>query len=332
MRGGGGTPQAASVCNGTVAVHLALAALGIGRGDEVIVPTFTYIASVNPITYLGAVPVFVDSLPDTWQMNPREVESKITGKTRAIIAVHIYGHPCDMRSITETARKHGLFLVEDCAEAIGSRCMEKSVGCFGDVAAFSFFANKTVTCGEGGMVVARDSVLFERLVRMKGQGLASGREYWHDIIGFNYRMTNVAAAIGFAQMERIDGFVEKKSEIARWYIDGLEGSRFVFHKQTDGVRHSYWMCSMLAESREMRDAVREHLKLNGIETRPMFPPVHTMPMYGPRSMSFPVAEDLAARGFNVPSYPDLNRDDLGFICEKIREAERKTHSRRRSYH
>ncbi|MGZ8094795.1 MAG: DegT/DnrJ/EryC1/StrS family aminotransferase, partial [Methylosarcina sp.] len=181
---------ATSVSNGTVALHLALVVLGIGPGDEVIVPTLTYISSVNAIAITGAIPVFVDSVADTWQMDPDDVRRKITSRTRAIMAVHLYGHPCDMDALVAIAKEHGLFLIEDCAEAFGSLYKGRHVGSFGDIATYSFFGNKTITTGEGGMVATNDETLYDRAVHFKGQGLAKHRQYWHDVIGYNYRMSN----------------------------------------------------------------------------------------------------------------------------------------------
>ncbi|EFG9803382.1 GDP-perosamine synthase RfbE/PerA, partial [Escherichia coli] len=195
---------ATTVSNGTVALHLALLALGISEGDEVIVPTLTYIASVNAIKYTGATPIFVDSDNETWQMSVSDIEQKITNKTKAIMCVHLYGHPCDMEQIVELAKSRNLFVIEDCAEAFGSKYKGKYVGTFGDISTFSFFGNKTITTGEGGMVVTNDKTLYDRCLHFKGQGLAVHRQYWHDVIGYNYRMTNICAAIGLAQLEQAD--------------------------------------------------------------------------------------------------------------------------------
>ena len=194
--------HATAVSNGTVALHLALEALGIQDGDEVIVPTLTYIASVNAISYTGATPVFCDSDALSWQMDPEDIRRRITPKTRAIMVVHLYGQACDMDAIMRIAKEHNLFVIEDCAEAFGTLYKGQHVGAFGDIATFSFFGNKTITTGEGGMVVSNDKALLERARHLKGQGLAAHREYWHDVIGFNYRMTNIQAAIGLAQLER----------------------------------------------------------------------------------------------------------------------------------
>lgn len=314
-----GVDYATGVCNGTVAISLALAALGIGQGDEVIVPTFTYIASVNPIVQLGATPIFVDSCRDTWQIDPEDVKKKITSKTKAIIVVHLYGHPCDMDEIMKIAKQNNIFVVEDCAEAIGSKYKGKMVGSFGDISAFSFFGNKTITCGEGGMVVTNDSTLADRAARLKGQGLAKYREYWHDMIGYNYRMTNIQAAIGLAQLEQVDKFIDMKQNVAKYYKEHLEGLPVEIHKSVGDVLHTYWMNSILVEKTEERDKLREHLKNAGIETRPTFYPIHTMPMYSIRYQKHSVAEDISLRGINLPSFPLLSEEELSYICKSIRE-------------
>jgi len=314
-----GINHASGVCNGTVALHLALLALGVGPGDEVIVPTLTYIASVNAIAYTGAVPVFVDALPDTWQMDPEDVKNKITEKTKAVMAVHLYGHPCQMDALTGICRERRILLIEDCAEAFGSQFSSKMVGSFGDIATFSFFGNKTITTGEGGMVVTNDETLNDRVVHFKGQGLAKHREYWHDVIGYNYRMTNICAAIGVAQLERANEIIAKKRNIAEWYHSGLSGLPVDFHQESKGVKHSYWMCSILVENPDLREPLREKLKIAGIETRPLFYPVHTMPMYAQKFQKHPVAEDLGWRGINLPSYPDLDEQDVREICSEIRQ-------------
>lgn len=314
-----GCEYAVAVCNGTVALHLALVALGIGKDDEVIVPTLTYIASVNSIAYTGAIPVFVDSLEKSWQMNPEDLESKITSKTKAVMAVHLYGQSCEMDSIKQICDSHNLFLIEDCAEAIGSRYNGHHVGTFGDVATFSFYGNKTITTGEGGMVLTNDYSLHERLDHLKGQGLAKYREYWHDAIGYNYRMTNICAAIGVAQLEDIERVILKKREIAGWYKECFAGSQFVFHKESENTFHTYWMNSILLPEEIDRDSLKKHLESKGIETRPLFYPVHTMPMYSQKYEKHPVSIMLARRGMNLPSYPELTRDDITFISQSVIE-------------
>jgi len=306
-----------AVSNGTVAIHLAMLALGIGEGDEVIVPTLTYIASVNAIAYVGATPVFVDSLPDTWQMDVADVAKKITSKTKAILAVHLYGHPCDMDGLTKLCKAHNLFLIEDCAEAIGSTYKGKKVGSFGDISTFSFFGNKTITTGEGGMVLSNNETLHDRINHYKGQGLAKHRQYWHDVIGYNYRMTNICAAIGLAQFEQVDQFIKQKLQIVAWYKKYLENAFVTWHQEGSDVLHTYWMFSILVPDSKDRDPLRDHLAAAGIETRPLFYPVHNMPMYNKNFQTIPVAENLGWRGINLPSFPALTEAQVRFICDTI---------------
>ena len=309
---------ASATCNATVALHLALVALGIGPDDEVIVPTLTYVASVNSIVYCNAKPVFVDSLPDTWQIDPAEVRRKITPKTKAIMAVHIYGHPCDMDELQLIAKENNLYLIEDAAEAFGSKYKGQYTGTFGDVSIFSFFGNKTITTGEGGMIVTNNKTIYDRVELYKGQGLARYREYWHEVVGYNYRMTNMAAALGLAQLERADELISKKITLAKWYDEGLEGLPLGLHHPVGNVVHTYWMYSILTKNSDERTELRDLLKKNGIETRPVFHPVHTMPMYAENFQPFKTAEDLGWRGINLPSYPDLSRSDVEEICGVIR--------------
>ena len=258
-----GVKHGKGVCNGTVAIHLAASALGLGEGDEVICPTFTYIASANPFAQLGCKVVFCDSLPDSWQMDPSDIERKITPKTKAIMVVHLYGHPAEMDTLCALAKKYNLFLIEDCAEAIGSEYKGQKVGSFGDIACFSFFGNKTITTGEGGMVVCNNDELFERVVHLHGQGVVSWREYWHDVSAYNYRMTNIQGAIGLAQFEQIEKFIAAKRQVAQWYMEELAHTPLVFHKPVGDVFHTFWMVSALAESKEDRTALRESLKSMG---------------------------------------------------------------------
>lgn len=314
-----GTDYAVSVTNGTVALHLALLALGIGSGDEVIVPTFTYIASVNAVKYVGATPVFVDSLKETWQMDPEDVRQKITGRTKAVIAVHLYGHPCDMDRLCAVCKENDLFLIEDCAEAIGSEYKGKKAGAFGDIACFSFFGNKTITTGEGGAVLTNDKTLAERAYKIRGQGLAQDREYWHDIIGYNFRMTNILAAIGLAQLENVERFIERKIEIGHLYRDRLKGMPMATLEPVGDVRHTYWMCSVFLDDLERREPLRKFMAKAGIETRPAFYPVHTMPMYSKKFQRHPVAEFIGWRGFNLPSFPELTNEQVNYICDVIEE-------------
>ncbi|HXF63227.1 MAG TPA: DegT/DnrJ/EryC1/StrS aminotransferase family protein [Caldilineaceae bacterium] len=316
-----GARYATAVCNGTVALHLALLALGLGPGDEVIVPTLTYVASANAVTYVGATPVFVDVEPESWQMDPQEVAAKLTPRTRAILVVHLYGHPANMQAIGELARRHGLWVVEDCAEAIGTRFHGQHVGTFGDIATFSFYGNKLITTGEGGMVVTNSAALLERCNHYKGQGLAAERAYWHDVVGYNYRMTNICAAIGLAQLERIDELLAKKLQVAEMYDEALKGVAVMRHRPSyPDILHSYWMYTILVAEARQRDMVRALLWEAGIDTRPTFSPVHTMPMYAQASQRYPNAEWIGARGISLPSYPDLTGKEIAYIAEQLAQA------------
>ena len=313
-----GARYATSVSNGTVALHLALLSLGIGRDDEVLVPSLTYVAAVNAITYTGARPVFVDSLSETWQMDPEDARRKITPRTRAILPVHLYGHPCDMPALTSIAGP-SVFVIEDCAEAFGSRIGNRHVGSFANIAAYSFYGNKTITTGEGGMLTTDDKTLYDRAVHFKMQGLAAHREYWHDVVGYNYRMTNICAAIGLAQLERANIFLARKRAIAAAYQRGIAGLPLKFHAESPGVTHSFWMSSILVDDPTLRDPLRDHLRRRGIETRPVFYPVHTMPMYSARFERLPIAESLGWRGINIPSWPGLSDDQVQIIIGALRD-------------
>jgi perosamine synthetase len=313
-----GAEHATTVCNGTVALHVALTAIGLGPGDEVIVPTLTYVASVNTIVQTGAQPVFADSLPGSWNLDPEDVRRRITPRTRAVMAVHLYGLPCDMDALVKLCNEHGLLLVEDCAEAIGTTWRGRHVGTFGDVATFSFFGNKTITCGEGGMVVARRQGVIDKVYRLKTQGVSPTQEYWHDVAGYNYRMTNICAALGLAQLERVEHILARKREIAAWYSEGLQGLPLTMQEDTVHAGNSFWMCSILTARAELRQPLRQHLKARGIDTRPLFVPAHLLPHLATRQQ-FPVAQDLASRGINLPSYPGLSRAQVNEVGDAIRQ-------------
>ncbi|CCM79557.1 DegT/DnrJ/EryC1/StrS family aminotransferase [Rhizobium mesoamericanum] len=313
-----GAEASTTVSNGTVAIHLALEALGIGLGDEVIVPSFTYIASVNTILQTGARPIFVDSLDATLQVDPVLIEAAITPRTKAVMVVHLYGHPCDMDAIVEICQRRGLLLVEDCAEAFGTRWRGQHVGTFGDAATFSFFGNKTITTGEGGMVLARDHGVMEKCRRLKSQGVSPTREYWHDMLAFNYRMTNIQAAIGLAQLELAEDFLQRKSAIAQYYRLRFDGLPARTHVPLGDVTHSYWMCSLIVDQPEVRDSLRSHLNERNIETRPFFPMAHLMP-HCRTDQVLPIGESLSARGMNLPSYPGLSDEQLDHICGSVCE-------------
>jgi perosamine synthetase len=308
-----GAPHAIAVCNGTVALHLALHCLGIGVGDEVIVPTFTYIASVNTITQTGATAIFAESRSGDWLLDTVDVERLITPRTKAIMPVHLYGVPCDMPALMRLAEQHGLKVIEDCAEALGTCLNGRHVGTFGDVGTFSFFGNKTITTGEGGAVIANNEALAARLRMTKGQGQSLTRRYWHEVLGFNYRMTNIAAAIGTAQMERFEEILARKRQIATTYRRLLEHSFVQFQEEPSCSVCSNWLVTVLLPQDVDRDQVISTMAGEGIETRPTFYCAHQMPMYAsaPEGWNkFLVAQNLASRGISLPSYPSLSSEDL----------------------
>lgn len=310
-----GFSHVVAVSNGTVALHLALHCLDIGPGDEVIVPTFTYIASVNAIAQTGAVPVFADVSSADWLLDPADIERRITPRTKAIMPVHLYGGLCDP-SINALARRQGLAIVEDCAETMGGRIGGVHAGHTADVATFSFFGNKTITTGEGGAVATNDDRLAARLRKVKGQGQSLTRRYWHDEIGFNYRMTNICAAIGTAQMERLDGILRRKREIAARYRELLAHEPFTFQQSSSNVESNEWLVSLLLPEGCDRAALMSEMAASGVDTRPVFYCAHEMPMYR-RDERFPVAENIAARGISLPSYPGLSDDDVRQVSDAL---------------
>ena len=314
-----GAAHAVATCNGTVALHLALHGLGLGPGDEVVVPSFTYIASVNAVSYTGARPVFAESRPEDWQLDPASVEARITPRTRAIMAVHLYGAACDMAALRAIADRHGIALVEDAAEALGTTIAGRHVGTFGDAAAFSFFGNKTVTTGEGGMVVCADAALAARLRQARGQGQSLTRRYWHEVMGFNFRMTNVAAAIGCAQMERFDAILARKRALAGRYRTLLSGLPVQFQRAMPGVESAEWLTTVLLPVGTDRNAVMARMAARGVETRPVFACAHTMPVQR-QDVHLPVAEAVAARGLSLPSFPGLSDSEQDRVADTLVEA------------
>lgn len=313
-----GSRHAIAVSNGSVAIHLALHCLDVGPGDEVIVPTFTYIASVNAIALAGAKPIFVDVSPDDWLMDPDAVGRAISPRTKAIMPVDLYS-ALTSGEIPRLAKAHGIPVVEDCAEVFGSTNSGQHAGSAAQIATFSFFGNKTVTTGEGGAVVTDDDALAARLRKVKGQGQSLTRRYWHDEMGFNYRMTNICAAIGVAQIERLPEILKRKREIASLYRTSLADVDFTFQKVPDEVRSSEWLVSGLLPAGVDRDRVMQHLAESGIDSRPLFYCAHQMPMYA-AGESFPVAEDIAKRGISLPSYPSLTDNDVIRVADALATA------------
>ena len=312
-----GAKHGIAVSNGTVALHLALVAGGIGPGDEVIVPTLTFVATANVVRHAGATPVFVDSEPGTWNLDPEEVRSKLTARTRAIIPVHLYGHPADMDRIREIAQQHRLFVVEDAAEAHGALYKGTPVGAIGDVGCFSFFGNKIITTGEGGMLTTNDDELADRARVLRDHGMSRQRKYWHEMVGYNYRLTNLQAAIGVAQVEQVDAFLKKRDAIAQSYAAALgHDARMELPRESPWARRVNWLYTLLLSEGIDRDRVVARLNERGIDSRPAFVPVHTMPPYA-TGERFPVAESIARRGLSLPSSVGLEASDIERVCNAL---------------
>jgi len=319
-----GADHALCVSSGTSALHLALAALDIGNGDEVIMPDLTFAATANVAIHRGAIPVLADVSRATWTIEASDIEPLITPRTRAIMPVHLYGHPCDMDPILALAAKHGLAVIEDCAESLGARCRGRQTGTMGDIGCFSFFANKVITTGEGGMVATRDPALHRKMAILRDHGMSKEKRYWHLYPGFNYRMTNLQAAIGLAQMERIDDFLRHRANVVALYNERLGRiPGILLPPCAPWAVNIYWLYSIVIDEAEAgitRDELAAKLAERGIETRPFFYPVHVQPPYLAFAKGeFPVTDWLSARGLSLPTANDIRLDDVERVCAAIEE-------------
>jgi perosamine synthetase len=315
-----GVRYGVAVSNGTVALHLALVVLDIGPGDEVVLPSLTFVATANAVRYTGAEPVFADSDPLTWGLDPVDVARKITPRTKAILPVHLYGHPVDLQPLQDLAGRHGLFLIEDAAEAHGARYRGRRVGSFGQLNTFSFYGNKIITTGEGGMLTSDDERLVERARFLRDHAMSPDNRYWHPEIGYNYRMTNLQAALGVAQLEQIETFIERKRQIARSYRELLAGiPGLELQGEADWASSVFWMFSVLVTDtfHGTRADLAAYLRSRGIDSRPFFHPLHVLPPYA-RGESLPAAERLASQGLNLPSGVTLTDRDLERVSRAIR--------------
>lgn len=308
-----------AVSNGTVALHLALVALGIGPGDEVLVPDLTFAATINTVIQTGATPVIVDVDRASWNMDPVAAADAITPRTRAIMPVHLYGQPAEMDALLALAANHKLLVVEDAAEAMGSAYKGRPCGAIGDAGTFSFFSNKLITTGEGGAVVFRDTRAAQRARMLRDHGMDPKKRYWHLELGFNYRLTNLQAALGCAQIEQLDRFLERKIEIAQQYEKALSDvAGITLPARITGLLNSYWAYSIVIDFSQLgivRDEFANRLDHAGIETRPLFYPLHEMPPYrryvGNRA--HPVTTALSASGLSLPSAVTLTAAESGYI-------------------
>jgi perosamine synthetase len=308
-----------AVSNGTVGLHLTLRALGIKDGDEVIVPDLSFIATANAIVMAGATPVFCDIDREILCIDPALIRGKITNRTKAIIAVHLYGHPADMDAINVIAAEHGLTVIEDGAEAHGAEVRGKRVGGLGNCAVFSFYANKNLTTGEGGMITTNDLEFAERCRYLRDHAMSKSRRYWHEELGYNYRLTNIQAAIGCAQVERAEHLLRAKREIFQWYQSNLEGTAQIrLNRTASWAANGYWLvCLELCNRGSLgRDHFIEALRTKGVDSRPYFYPMSDMPYF--ETADTPVAHEVTKIGINLPTFVGLTRDDVNYICSAIK--------------
>jgi perosamine synthetase len=318
-----------AVSNGTVAIHLALLAVGVRPGDEVIVPALTFVATASAVKYIGAVPVFVESEPEIGTLDPRAVERAVSLKTKAIIPVHLYGHPADMDPIIEIARRHGLAVIEDAAEAHGAKYKGRMVGSIGSCATFSFYGNKILTTGEGGMIVTNDKALADRIRFLKDHAMHPTRRYWHPEVGFNYRMTNLQAAIGCAQLARFNALLSKREKVLELYRKAFsKKSEILINPSRPWATPVPWfVCAILPNStiHDQRDSLMEKLREKGIDSRPYFHLLCNMPPYVPcrrvgiNDNDLPVAEDLSVRGMILPSVTWLSDEPITRIASLFQD-------------
>jgi perosamine synthetase len=308
-----------SVVNGTTALHLALLSLNIKKGDEVIVPTFTYIAPVNAINYVGATVKFIDSKLSTWQMDESKLGKLINKKTKAVIVPHLLGQICEIEKIKNICKKKKIFLIEDCAEAFGCYYKKKHLGTFGDISTFSFFGSKTITTGEGGMVVTNNSQLAQKIFKLKTVGVVKQKNYWHDIVGYNYRMTNICAAIGLTQLEKTKKILKNKIRVYKTYKKFLKKNYFNMNHEVKNTKSSFWLITIFLKSKNQRDKIVKLLNKHLIENRTTFYPIHSMPMYYKKSYNnlFKNAKILSETGLSLPSGPNLKEAEIKKVTSLI---------------
>jgi len=294
-----------SVSNGTVALHLALISLGIGKGDEVIIPNLTFAATINAVLHCGAKPVIVDIEEESWTIDPKLIEQSLSPNTKAIIVVHLYGQPCDMDSIMKISNKYNIKIIEDCAEAHGAKYSGRKVGSFGDIGCFSFYGNKVITTGEGGMCTTNNEMLYHKMRKLRDHGMSSERRYWHDIVGYNYRLTNLQASIGLAQLERIDEILKNRKNYEEAYYSKLQNI-FIFQTNLKYRNRITWLVSVLVNKNMNRDEIINNLSELGIDARPFFYPLNEMEIYKKFSKNpTPVSQKISYRGLNLPTYESL---------------------------
>lgn len=318
-----GVKYATTVSNGTTALHLACRLLDIGPGDEVILPDLTIISCINAVWYTGATPVLVDIDPETFTMNPDLIEEKITKKTKAIMPVHLYGHPVDMDPIIKLAKKYRLKIIEDAAEAHGAEYKGRKCGSMGDIGVFSFYPNKLITSGEGGMVVTNNEKIYNHATKLKDLSHSPKKRFKHFEIGYNYRMTNMQAALGCAQMKHVDEFFKKKMKMAKMYNEGLAGIKGLHTPITkEWAKNSYWMYAITLDRSfpYTRDEFKKKLFKNGVDTRDFFYPLHSQPIFKKMEKAkgkFPVSDKASREGFYLPSGLALTEEQINTVIKTV---------------
>jgi perosamine synthetase len=315
--------HALSVANGTVALHLALAALGVGPGDEVIMPALTYVATANAVLYCGATPVFVDVTEDDWSMSLEQMEAARTPATVGFISVDLYGHPAKYDALRRAADRLGIWWVSDSAEAVLASDNGIIAGSTADITTFSFFGNKVFTCGEGGAVTTNSDELGARMAVLKNQGVNPTTRYFHDGLAYNYRLTNLQAALLVAQLGRADEIIGSRTAVIERYESNFaDASTLVPQPVRAGVVRSPWLmtATIPGSDRTARDAVMSAMTQSGVETRPIFVPMTHLPHLPSANRPTPVSEDLSDRGISLPTYPELSLDQVDEICDKLRSA------------
>ncbi|AFY29377.1 DegT/DnrJ/EryC1/StrS family aminotransferase [Cyanobium gracile] len=319
---------ATSSCTG--ALHMGMHALGIGPGDEVIMADTNWVATAAPIVHLGATPVFVDILQDSWCLDPQQVEAAITSNTKAIVAVHLYGNLCDMDALLKIGERHGIPVIEDAAEAIGSVYHGKRAGSMGSFGAFSFHGTKTMTTGEGGIFVTNQPDLYERVLTLSnhGRSRAQGKQFWPDLVGYKYKMSNVQAAIGCGQIQRIDCLIEAKRNIFLMYYECFKDLPVRMNPEPEGCTNGFWMPTLVVEDDIPfeRDVLISELKQNGVDARVFFWPLSATPVQGRKAFNRRfISENIYLRALNLPSFHDLTDSDILFVSDIVRNAIARTH-------
>jgi len=318
-----GTEYAIATSSCTGALHMGMSALGIGFGYEVILPDIGWLATAAAVTYLGAKPILVDVLPDTWCIDPKKAEEAITAKTKAIIAVHLYGNLCEMDELLKIGKKHNIPIIEDSAEAIGSVYHGKRAGSMGIFGTFSFHGTKTITTGEGGMFVTSNSELYEKVLTLSNHGRSrtQKKQFWADMVGFKYKMSNIQAAIGCAQMERLDELLGKKREIFNWYKERLKDFPVQLNPELENCTNGFWMVTIIVNEGISfnRENLLQVFKENNIDGRVFFWPLSMMGLGFEKRFENPVSYSLYNRGVNLPCYHDITEDDVDRVVDCIKQ-------------